>query len=87
MPAPTWRFRWESFGPTVGNEILKAYRLMGDGQLEHAEEQHPSATGPASVESKRELVQVAGKVSLVGRAWVRSPAIQSVTTRWAPRQR
>ena len=59
-----------SAGLGVCDQLAKAHRVVGDGQLEHAEEDQAAAARAAAVEAERELVEVGGQVRLIDRPLV-----------------
>ena len=49
----------------VDDEVVVAHRLVADGELEEAVEDHAAAVRPAPVEAEGELVEVALQVAFV----------------------
>lgn len=58
---------WGLLRLRVGYQVATADRVVGDGELEHAVEDHASAARSTSVEAEDELVEVALEVRLVDR--------------------
>lgn len=52
----------------VHDQVAVAHRVVSDGEFEYAVEDHPAAAGPAAVEAKHELVEVALQMRLLDRA-------------------
>ncbi len=65
------RLRWRGRhrpGPTSGDDVSVAHRVVPHCEFEHPEEHHSAASGVASVEAEYELVQVAGQMRVIDRA-------------------
>jgi hypothetical protein len=59
MTACSRRRGWRPPGALGCNDVAVAHRVVSDGEFEHPVENHPAATGAATVEAEHELIQVA----------------------------
>ena len=65
LAAPPWGKGRYSPGPAALNQVVVAYRCVRDSELKDSVEDHPATAGPPPVETKDELVQIAGQVRAI----------------------
>jgi hypothetical protein len=65
MAARPRRRGWRRPGSLGCDDVPVAHGVVSDGEFEHPVENHPAATGAATVEAEHEFIQVACQMGAV----------------------